>query len=107
MGRGKILAGYSTTPLHNICHNATNDLNSLNFLLTNNDYLLFDYNGSYENGRLFPVESAYEGIVRATDGKRFYLNAKPCGMKTDLCCGFFRGIYCHPTHGGQRSGCYQ
>ena len=44
--KGKILVGYSTAVFENICNSATFHLDSLSFLLTSNDTVLFNHHNS-------------------------------------------------------------
>ena len=84
LGNGKILAGYSISSLQNICNNNSYNLESLNFVLTNNDEILFDYRGLYQKPETFCSEKAYTGICTTSDNQRIFVNSEVCGRNTSL-----------------------
>lgn len=77
--RGSLLVGYSTAPFESICNNAAFHLNSLRFVLTSNNSIIYDHHGTdpilvddpsqipisgtqrLENGTLVKAHSALSG----------------------------------------------
>lgn len=84
IGKGKILAGYTTSSLYAICSNNSSKLKSLNYVLTNNNEILFDYSNRYENGQTYCAQEPFTGISTSQDGKKLYVNSETCGMNTSL-----------------------
>lgn len=84
IGKGKILTGYTTSPLYTICRNNFSELKSLNYVLTNNNEILFDYSKCYENDKTYCAREPFTGISTSQDGKKLYLHSETCGMNTSL-----------------------
>lgn len=84
MGEGKIMAGYSIAPMRNICSDSTINLESLNFVLTNKGEILFDSSNAYDKNLTFCPEEEMDGIVTDADGRKLYVKAETCGLKTSL-----------------------
>lgn len=84
MGEGKIMAGYSIAPMKNICSDVSIGLDSLNFVLTNKGEFLFDSSEAYDKNLTFCPEGEMDGIVTVADGRKLYVKAETCGLKTSL-----------------------
>ena len=78
---GKILVGYSTTPLENICNTATFHLDSLSFLLTVDNVSIFEHHNAS------PVDAKYLADLTAanpyffSDGTAITFRSEFCGSK--------------------------
>lgn len=96
---GKLLIGYSTAPFESICRSSPCKLDSLSFVLTNNDDVLFAYHG--------PRSIRVDNLSLLTDEKQQYTdnhkllrtNSRICGIRSSrityyvLWQEFF--LYCH------------
>ncbi len=83
-GKGKILAGYTTSTLYALCNNNTCALESLNYVLTNNDEIVFDYSEQYQEDDIYSPNEEYNGVLKTPDGKRLYVNSQTCGLKSSI-----------------------
>ncbi|MBR4058984.1 MAG: histidine kinase [Lachnospiraceae bacterium] len=99
LGEGKILAGYRISSLQTICDNNSYDLESLNYVLTNNNEIVFDYNGHYDRNITYCSESAYTGILESSTGEKLFVHSEVCGRSTSLLTYYASWqeifLYCH------------
>lgn len=84
MGTGNIMVGYNTAKLENICSNLTASLDSLHFVLTNNDEILFESSGVYDPEYTYCPETEGTAIITSSDKKKLYVHTETCGLKTSL-----------------------
>lgn len=79
---GKLLIGYSTAPFMNICQSAAFHLDSLSFVLTNNEDVIFDYHGP-ESARLAdPSQLTDTEVQRTAEGYLLHANSQLCGSRS-------------------------
>ncbi len=78
---GKILVGYSTAPLKNICNNATFHLDSLSFLLTVDDDIIFERHGASPVAPDYRAEIRESGVQFFEDGTAITTRSALCGSK--------------------------
>lgn len=78
-GAGKIMAGYSTASLQNICRYSGNRLKSLNFVLTNRGQILFDNAGTGNVDLCFDDE-----MTPLPSSHKFYFHSEVCGRNTSF-----------------------
>lgn len=84
MGTGKILAGYSTSKLYSICNNSSHKQFNVNYVLTNNDEILFDYSSSYNTDDTYCSVAPYNGVVKTSNGQKLYVRSDICGSSSSL-----------------------
>lgn len=79
---GKILVGYSTAEFQRICNNTTFHLNSLSYVLTSNESVLFDYHGAkpLEVDNLSQVSK--KEYLQNQVGQKLYSRSESCGTKS-------------------------
>ena len=96
---GKLLVGYSTAPLESICDNAAFHLDSLSFVLTNQDSVIFDYHGSTPLQVENPSQIEATGNQWSSDGKLMHAYSEICGSKTSRLVYYASQseifLYCH------------
>lgn len=80
-GRGKILVGYSTSSLEQICKSSISPLESLSYQLRTGDELIYDSSGSYDKARLYLPDGGQEGIRTGEGGRKLYVRSGICGNR--------------------------
>lgn len=82
IGKGKLLVGYSTASLENICNNAAFHLDSLSFVLTCNDTVIYEHHGSEPIDLCEPIDLSSSGTQQLKDGTMLSVYSDLCGSKT-------------------------
>ncbi len=99
IGNGKILAGYSLDSLHATCTNVPCSLQSVNYVLTNNEDILFDYSDSYQKDTTYCPEKPLSNQIITYNGEKLFVSAKNCGRKTSMLSCYVSwnefSAYCH------------
>lgn len=81
-GSGKILVGYSTEPFQSICKNTAFQLDSLSYVLTSNDSVLFDYHGAEPLQIENLSEVTNPDYLRTQAGEWLHTYTQSCGTKS-------------------------
>lgn len=96
---GKLLVGYSTAPLNNICSNAAFHLDSLSFVLTDDDAVIFDYHGTDPMQVDAPSKITNSENQFSSDGKLMHAYSEICGSRSSRLAYYASWteifLYCH------------
>jgi len=84
MGSGKIIAGYPVTAFESISSNAKPLLNSLEYIITATDRVLFHSNKNYDEQSQYLPEVQFQGTIDTLDGSNLYLHSKYGNSHTAL-----------------------
>lgn len=84
MGGGKVIAGYSLGSYEQICQNADKPLDSLEYMLSSRDQIIFHSGQIYDESSLYLPDGNYEGTVSDPDGNTLYTHAALCGPNTPV-----------------------
>lgn len=84
IGSGKLMVGYSSSNFQSICKNNCPEISSLNYVLTNNGEIIFDFSGIYDEDKIFLPTQAFSGTIAADNGENLLVCSQKCGLNTSL-----------------------
>lgn len=84
IGKGSLLVGYRLDNFVGICNNSQKTLNSINYVLTNNNQIIFDYSGKYDKSLTYCAETAMKEERISFNGKKYFSTSKNCGKSTSM-----------------------
>lgn len=96
---GKLMVGYGIGNFQSICQNVASDIPGLNYVLSNNNEIIFDAGGDYEEESLYAPAPGSSGTVRLPDGRKIFTCSQTCGLNTSVICYTISSAeilrYCH------------
>lgn len=84
IGGGKLMVGYSISSFQSICKNNSPDISNLDYMLTNNGEIVFDFHGVYKEQEIFRPDQTFSGILSTDNGEKLLICAQKCGLNTSL-----------------------
>jgi len=99
IGKGQIIAGYSLEPLTAAASSIPCSLESVNYVLTNNEDIIFDYSDAYTPDQTYCANEPLNDEIISFQGKQLKVTAKTCGRNTSLLSFYMSQseffAYCH------------
>lgn len=99
IGDGKILAGYSLDTLNAPCTNMLHPLPSVNYVLTNNDDIIFDYSDRYTKDETYCAPEPYSKKTVNFNGENITISSKVVGRSSSMLSYYVSrdefSAYCH------------
>lgn len=84
MESGKIMAGYTLSAFDSICKNNPPEITGLNYVLTTNGQILFDYSGSYLTDATYCATREGTFLDKTSNGQAIHVEAQLCGQNTSF-----------------------
>lgn len=84
IGNGHIIAGYSLEPFAAAVTSIPCSLDSVNYVLTNNDDIIFDYSDTYSPETTYCADEPTTNTLLSFQGNKIRVTAKICGRNTTL-----------------------
>lgn len=83
MGDGRIIVGYSITAMEQIYKNSESPLNTLNYMITSGEDIVFHSNSNYEESSYMP-QGNIQGVVSSAQTGKIYVNSRVRGNDSSV-----------------------